>query len=70
MIKVNLMIIMIGYFWKSGGYKCESEPIDTDSPADNLNDNPPPRLLFQKPNLMLSKNQFSHMKIVCFILLI
>lgn len=30
-----------GYFEKSEGYKCESEPIDTDSPADNLNDNPP-----------------------------
>lgn len=63
-------MIMIDDFKKSEGYKCESEPIDTDSPADNLNDTPPPRLLFQKPNLMLSKNQFLHMRIVCFILLI
>lgn len=70
MMRVNLRMMIIDKFDKSGGYKCESEPIDTDSPADNLNDNPPPRLLFQKPNLMLSKNQFLHMKIVCFILLI
>ena len=67
---INLIKVKKKNFEKSEVYKFESEPIDTDSPSDNLNDNPPPRLLFQKPNLMLSKNQFLHMKIVCFILLI
>ena len=31
---------------------------------------PPPRATFQKPILLESKNQFLHMKLVCFILLI
>lgn len=31
---------------------------------------PPPRATFQKPILFESKNQFLHMKVVCFILLI
>lgn len=47
MIIIKLMMITIGDFEKSGGYKCESEPIDTDSPADNLNDNPPPGYCFK-----------------------
>ena len=46
------------------------EPIDQTPPTDNLKVNAPPGLLFQKPNLMLSKNQLLHMKLVCFILLI
>ena len=41
-VRVNLMMMIVGNFEKSGGYKCENEPIDTDSPADNLNDNAPP----------------------------
>ena len=34
-------------FEKNEVYKCESEAIDTDSPADNLNDNPPPGYCFK-----------------------
>ena len=40
-----------GDFYKNEVYKCESEPIDTDSPADNLNDNPPQAIVSKtKPN--------------------
>ena len=55
---------------ESGVYKCQSEPIDQTPPTDNLKVNAPPRATFQKPILLESKNQFLHMKVVCFILLI
>ena len=55
---------------KSGVYKCKSGPIDQTPPTDNLKVNAPPRATFQKPILLESKNQFLHMKLVCFILLI
>lgn len=53
MMKGNLKMIMVGDFEKREGYKCESEPIDTDSPADNLNDTPPQAIVSKtKPNVI------------------
>lgn len=45
---------MRGKIDKSEVYGCESEPIDTDSPTDNLNDNAPPRAIVSKtkPNII------------------
>lgn len=55
---------------KSGVYKCKGEAIDKTPPAHKLKVNAPPRLQFQKPILIISKNQFLHKKVLCFILLI
>ena len=48
------MIVIRDDFDKNEVYKCQSEPIDTDSPADNLNDNAPPRAIVSKtkPNVI------------------
>ena len=69
-VRVNLKMIRIDKFEKNGGYKCESEPIDTDSPADNLNDNAPPQAIVSKtkPNV-IKEPIFAHETRV-FILLI
>ena len=63
------MMIIRGDFKKSGGYKCESEPIDTDSPADNLNDNPPPKAIVSKtkPNV-IKEPIFAHENRVFYII--
>ena len=63
------MMMIRGYFEKSGGYKCESEPIDTDSPADNLNDNAPPQAIVSKtkPNV-IKEPIFAHENRVFYII--
>ena len=57
-----------GYFYKNEVYKCESEPIDTDSPADNLNDNPPQAIVSKtKPNV-IKEPIFAHETRVLYII--
>ena len=41
MIRVNLKMIMIGDFEKSGGYKCESEATDSEPPLITFEVNSP-----------------------------
>lgn len=52
---------------KSGVYRCEGEAIDKTPPAHKLKVNAPPGLQFQKPILIISKNQLLHKKVLCFI---
>ena len=68
-VRIALKMIMISDFKKSGGYKCESEPIDTDSPADNLNDNAPPQAIVSKtkPNV-IKEPIFAHENRVLYII--
>ena len=41
MIRLNLKMMISGYFEKSGGYKCESEATDSDSPLISFEFNTP-----------------------------
>ena len=41
MIRVNLRMMIRGYFEKSGGYKCESEATDSEPPLITFEFNSP-----------------------------
>lgn len=53
--------------WKNKVYKCKGEAIDQTPPAYNLKVKTPQGFDFKNQFLILSKNQFLHKKILCFI---